>query len=147
MTHRCSPGARSFPQNSTKNIPTQPATFQKQRALVELRNAAAAGTAQHKALLVPVAKHTQFGNPAIANARGDQARHAADMQGSCRGGCEAPHPPFSCPMLLSPLTTVFATSVSSCSVRQTKQQITSGLKPLQPSSTSDYEGMPWVSTV
>lgn len=65
-------------------------------------------------------------------------------RGSCRGVSEALNPPFSCPLLLSPFTTVFATSISLCSARQTKKQIISRLKYLQLNLTSDYEGMTWV---
>lgn len=68
-------------------------------------------------------------------------------RGSCRDVSEAHNPPFSCPLLLSPLTTVFATSVSSCSVRQMEMMITPGLKYLQLNLTSGYKGMPWVSTI
>lgn len=97
--------------------------LKRQRALVQLKNAAA-GMLQHKAFLVSVARQTKFGNTAVVPR---ETNHITQLtrRGSCRGGSEALNLPFSCPLLLSPLTTVFATSTSSCSARKPRSRLLS----------------------
>lgn len=62
--------------------------------------------------------------PIVVNFWENHAHHQLTCRRSCGGVSGDFNPPFSCPLLLSPLTTVFATSISSCSERQAKKWFT-----------------------
>lgn len=59
--------------------------------------------------------------PAVVDFQENQAHHQLTCRRRCGGVSGDLNPPFSCPLLLSPFTTVFATSISSCSEGQMKK--------------------------
>lgn len=75
--------------------------------------------------------------PAVVNFQENQAHHQLTGRRSCGGVSGDLNPPFSCPLLLSPLTTVFATSISSCSEGQMKKWFSIKIFASLPRSSAD----------